>query len=368
MIPRDVGLQMLENKVLSRGIIGKSAPILAEIMIRKSQVISEEGTMNTMSLPWNICVVTWELETPEHSELSNALLYGTEVIWVPAMLPVTVCTVDTPHPEIREILEAMNPMLSDIRRKEEIRLKKHQLLIEYISNADLPITIPQRLTPEYLFSQAKKEPFLLPILLSQRTQDGKNLDVIRHMQKARACIINPKSPYKVQKPLHWDADKAAQHLMKALSSVLLPDVSSLPLLEVMQLREEVKDEIEPMRAALFRLTEDLRKMVENEWSEEKVTQEATNLIKTRVEPFVREADQHARELLEKKWRRFFQGALKVIGLASAGWLRPDLTKDMLKEAVNVVAGMVSEKDHKELTGAAQFVLEVRRHYQEKYRY
>jgi hypothetical protein len=36
--PRDVDLQALENKVLSQGIIGKSAPILAEITIRKSQV------------------------------------------------------------------------------------------------------------------------------------------------------------------------------------------------------------------------------------------------------------------------------------------------------------------------------------------
>src|SRR5215217_5897199 len=36
-IPSDVGLQTLENKVLSWSIIGKSAPILAEITIRKSQ-------------------------------------------------------------------------------------------------------------------------------------------------------------------------------------------------------------------------------------------------------------------------------------------------------------------------------------------
>jgi hypothetical protein len=34
-----MGLQTLENKVLSRGIIGKSAPILAEITIRKSQSV-----------------------------------------------------------------------------------------------------------------------------------------------------------------------------------------------------------------------------------------------------------------------------------------------------------------------------------------
>jgi len=39
-IPRDVGLQTLENKALSRGIIKKSAPILAEITIRKSQDVS----------------------------------------------------------------------------------------------------------------------------------------------------------------------------------------------------------------------------------------------------------------------------------------------------------------------------------------
>src|SRR5512138_2878418 len=35
--PREVLLQGLENKALSRGIIGKSAPLLAEITIRKSQ-------------------------------------------------------------------------------------------------------------------------------------------------------------------------------------------------------------------------------------------------------------------------------------------------------------------------------------------
>jgi hypothetical protein len=33
-----MGLQPIENKALSRDIIGKSAPTLAEITIRKSQV------------------------------------------------------------------------------------------------------------------------------------------------------------------------------------------------------------------------------------------------------------------------------------------------------------------------------------------
>jgi hypothetical protein len=319
-------------------------------------------------LPWNICVVSWKLESPEHSQLSNALLYGTEVIWVPARLPVIVCTVHNPNPEFREIIEMMQPMFTRIRHEEERNLKNHQLFIEYISNAGLPITIPENLIPDYLFSEYEKEPFLLPVLISRRTQEGRNYSMIRYMQKARGCIIDPNSPYILQTPAHWDTDRATQHLMKALSTVLLPDVSSLSLLEVMRLREEVNDEIEPMRAALLRLTEDLRKMAEDEWSDERAAREATNLIKTSVEPFVREADQHARDLLERKWKRFFQGAIKVVGLAGAGWLRPDLTKDMLKEVVNVAAGTVSEKDKRELSGAAQFVLELRRHYQEHYHY
>src|SRR6516165_813874 len=44
-ISSDVGLQPLENKALSRGSIGKSAPTLAEITIRKSQdILSDCGT------------------------------------------------------------------------------------------------------------------------------------------------------------------------------------------------------------------------------------------------------------------------------------------------------------------------------------
>jgi hypothetical protein len=37
-IPRDVGLQLLENKVLSRGTIRKTACILAEITVRKRRL------------------------------------------------------------------------------------------------------------------------------------------------------------------------------------------------------------------------------------------------------------------------------------------------------------------------------------------
>ena len=82
-----------------------------------------------------------------------------------------------------------------MRHEEERILKNHQLLIQFISNAGLPITVPQSLMPDHLFSVFEKEPFLTPVLISKQTQEGKNYNVIGHMQKARGCIIDPNSPY-----------------------------------------------------------------------------------------------------------------------------------------------------------------------------
>src|SRR4029450_265456 len=49
-IPRAVVLQTLENKALSRGIIGKSTPILAEITLRKSHPL-EGSCQEAIPLP-----------------------------------------------------------------------------------------------------------------------------------------------------------------------------------------------------------------------------------------------------------------------------------------------------------------------------
>jgi len=54
---RDTGLQLLENKVLSRGITRKSACILAEITIRKSQGITFLD--NTYGPEWSH-KINWE--------------------------------------------------------------------------------------------------------------------------------------------------------------------------------------------------------------------------------------------------------------------------------------------------------------------
>jgi hypothetical protein len=48
-----MSLQLLENKALSRGIIGKSAPLLAEITIRKSQPLIPTATLIGKSFNFN---------------------------------------------------------------------------------------------------------------------------------------------------------------------------------------------------------------------------------------------------------------------------------------------------------------------------
>jgi hypothetical protein len=61
--PQSVSLQVVEKKVLSRGIIGKSAPILAEITIRKSHPLegSRQEAIPLPSTTFNIFSVAFHL-------------------------------------------------------------------------------------------------------------------------------------------------------------------------------------------------------------------------------------------------------------------------------------------------------------------
>src|SRR5258708_4526387 len=139
-----------------------------------------------------------------------------------------------------------------------------------------------------------------------------NVCVVTYLQ-IQACILEPKSPYKLWMPSGWHAHQAAQVLISALSKLLLPDVSHLPLPEVAELKEKVKDQLDPMRAEMLRLTEQLRAVVKEERSSEVMAREAENLIITRVEPIVREAAKHTEEVMKSRWKKLLRGALKFIG-------------------------------------------------------
>jgi hypothetical protein len=68
-----VGLQLLENKVLSRGITRKSACILTEITIRNSQISgSDQGVACQESDGAAFLVSRWRVENSRASAIEMA--------------------------------------------------------------------------------------------------------------------------------------------------------------------------------------------------------------------------------------------------------------------------------------------------------
>ena len=135
----------------------------------------------------------------------------------------------------------------------------------------------------------------------------------------------------------WNAYCGAHELMMSLSRLLLPDVSDLPVEAIMEIRDRLQDSLDPVRAELLRLTEDLRLIVLNTQNEESISDEADNLIATRVEPLVREASRRADELLNRKWRKLMSGAAKAFGFAGAGFADPRLFTKAIQQTLETGA-------------------------------
>jgi hypothetical protein len=65
--------------------------------------------------------------------------------------------------------------------------------------------------------------------------------------------------------------------------------------------------------------------------------EAENLIATKVEPVVREANRHAKDLIDRKWRKLMTGVAKAFGLAGAGWIDPKLLVKAVQQSLETTA-------------------------------
>jgi hypothetical protein len=117
-----------------------------------------------------------------------------------------------------------------------------------------------------------------------------------------------------------------------------------------------------MRAELLRLTEDLRKLVSNQTDLKIIEYEACNLVATRVEPVVREADHRTRELADQKWRKLFTSAAKTFGFAGAALVDSKLIGKAVQQTLETSALAFGDIEDKrpgpKMT--AQFVLQARR--------
>jgi hypothetical protein len=281
---------------------------------------------------WNSCV--FALERGNHSNLKNAMLYSDEVFWISSDLleyPLT--------PEAFEEL-AENNWKSRILRELEaagagdlvLPFVEIKFIVESTDNEALKSKVVENIQQKVLHSRCS---IGLPARL--RSESLK-----REFSKNK-----------------WNAYEGAAHLQWALSRLLLPDVSSLPFEVLMELRELCKDSLNPMRAELLRLTDDLRKLVEDSKSPDAIREEAMNLVATRVEPVVREADYRTREFAEQKWRKLYTGAAKAFGFAGASLLDSKLIGKAIQQTLETSA-LALDKAEDKTQGprmTAQFVLQ-----------
>jgi hypothetical protein len=179
----------------------------------------------------------------------------------------------------------------------------------------------------------------------------------RAMSRSKSVILPPGA----RRNSSWNTYQGTEALQAAVSKLLLPDVSSLPLEAIGELRDRLKDVLDPMRGELLRLTEDLRKLVDGKTDLATIGAEAENLVATRVEPLVRDADHRARELANRKWRKLFTSAAKAFGFAGASFIDAKLIGKAVQQTLETTAMTLGNVEDKtpgpKMT--AQFVLEAR---------
>ncbi|MGA3237018.1 MAG: hypothetical protein ABSG03_11975 [Bryobacteraceae bacterium] len=108
-----------------------------------------------------------------------------------------------------------------------------------------------------------------------------------------------------------------------MSRLLLPEVSTLPISALAELRDKLSGVLVPMRAEILRFIDELRKAVGDEPEQSALQAEADILVAVRVEPVVREAAVRTREPIDQKCRKLYTGAAKAFGLAGAALVDTD---------------------------------------------
>lgn len=226
-------------------------------------------------------------------------------------------------------------------------------------------TIP-RPNYERMLDEIKKsggDSIISPVVLAEEMTNldgtGRLLKIfpklVKGVERCKCIIGTPRNP---SEP--WNAYKATVELQSAVSNLLLPDVSDLPLSGIFEIRDRTKDLLDPMRAELLRFTETLRQMVKEARNDpDALRHEAENLVRTKIEPVVREAGHKARRIAEQKWRKLFSGAAKAFGLTTATLIDPKLYAKAVAQTVEtgVQAFQTPEDKAPDPKVTAQFVLE-----------
>jgi hypothetical protein len=238
--------------------------------------------MRNVELPWNACLITQADKPSDYRDLKNALVYASNIHWISLegfvfwmnWISYVWDKVDRDRldrdPSYKT--ELVGPFINDKCRKTHDRFQ-HELVVSGLSSH----------VTRYMTTEDFNNDVFIPL-----REQGRSIfqDNISSAIKDSRMVID----FRTERTRHggrWNSYYAAGHLLQAVSRLLLPDLSSLPLAALAELREGLKDTLDPMRAEMLRFTEDLRNLVSNGAGDpELVSAEAENLIATRVEPVV----------------------------------------------------------------------------------
>jgi len=354
-------------------------------------------------MDWSICVVS-DCKDGTSADLSNALLYGSQLIWIPpSCAPLyEIIDMEARYADAQEqtvlksggeeflpnwtasmkaisdlakslaanefdfdlsywkMLSHFADIIRSVRIRNEESLKRNiEILMKIEENVknSHPIDIQA-------ISNSKAE---MSNSLECMREDLKSfrmavLQIVHEMANSAHASMIFDGHFRPTMPSGWDTHQAAQELMNAMQRVLLPDVSGLTLEQVKALQGRSKDELEPMRAEMLRLTEDLRKMIGDEWNTNDLAQEAENLVATRVEPSVRELNSRIKSDVKQTGLGYGGQLLKSIGLLGFGRLfqNEKTVEKAFTEAMEFVGDKVTGLPTlKGDTPASRFVIEIK---------
>jgi hypothetical protein len=311
---------------------------------------------------WNICVETQD--SGGYGDLKNALVYADRVYWNPfeilsallGRLALTTFGLLKSGDKAAK-LEALNDEAAKLEAlideesydgfNNDLHANGLASVVTVAWNREEVVHWIKVAPWEYFWSGSEKQPEdLFPLLYRKADEIVGNSRVV----VIREALATPR----------WNAHARAHVLMEALSRLMLPDVSTLPLGAIAEMRDRLQDTLDPLRAEMLQLSDELRKLTAAATHDELIG-EAEELISTRVEPVVRMANARARELAKSRWRKFFVGIAKSFGFAGAGLLSPGMLTKALEEALAAGASIAETKESEHPAKAsATFVLKARR--------
>lgn len=332
------------------------------------------------SPPWNISVITMQGE--DYKNLKNALLYGDSVEWLNFELLPTLFQAVRLSPrwvwETSSGSERFEVEISFVGGETDwsVWFRNRATHLEWSYNAETPAG-HEELIHTSCVTPGDSSPLrrhvgpnecgnILQKMFRDVARKRGGIELSKHIQtitgpiaKNTTSIIWPVGVNR--KTESWKAHNAAQSLQSAVSKLLLPDISVLSVEEIFELKDMLSTSLDPMRAELLRFTEDLRKMVSANADADEIEREAVNLVATRVEPVVREADHRTRELAKKKWRKFYEALAKAFGFAGASLIDSKMIAKAVQQTLEAGAVVLAKPEDQtpQPKMTAQFVLEAR---------